>query len=262
MRAPTVVAVFVFSFCCFIFGGAVAAQGEETKEAKTDQEGLVGWWSFDEVEQTDKGLVVKDSSANKLDGIVEGEARQVDGKVGKGLEFAEGVKTSIQIKATDALDFSDAVTVTAWIKPAEKQLYEKGMAGIVERGGQIYRLCLVQCEAPYAATFQIRFPGNKFGIVTSGRKIKAGEWAFLAGSYDSETGTFVLYLNGEKVKEMKRDPVEAIPKNKANLIFGSRDMLAFFQGVMDEVKIYSRVLKDEEIKAEWEKATKDEKREQ
>ena len=257
-----VIAGLAFVFCGVLVLGVLAAEGDESADAEKAEECLVGWWSFENVEETAKGLLVKDSSPNKLDGLVQGEAKQVEGKVGKGLEFAEGAKTFVQVKGAEALDFSDAITVMAWIKPGEEQIYTKGMAGILDRGGQIYRLCLVQNKAPYAATFQIRFPGNKFGTVSSERKIEAGRWTFLAGSYESETGKFTLYLDGKKVKETKRTPAEALPKNKTNLIFGRRDNLAFFQGVMDEVKIYSRVLKVEEIKAAWEKAARDEKQEE
>jgi hypothetical protein len=63
-----------------------------------------------------KGDVVKDLSANKLDGKIVGSGyKWVDAKKGKGLEFVTG--TVIQIPDNALLDGMKALTIELCIKP-------------------------------------------------------------------------------------------------------------------------------------------------
>jgi len=234
-----------------LFAAVAFAQEESTEPGKTD-EGLVAWWSFDKLEETEKGVIVRDSSPNKLDGILSGEGKLINGKVGKGLECVSGVKTDILVKYNKAMDFTDAITMMVWLKPTDLQIY-KGMTGIVERGGQLFRLCLTEAKPPYSATFQIQFAEKKWGTVVSGKNIKAGEWVHLAATYSIETGEMALYVNGKQIRKSKRNPADPLRKNKGAIHIASRDRLAYFQGVMDELKIYSRALKAGEIKAVYKK---------
>jgi len=233
---------------------AVLTGGEapdKPKEDKAADKGLVGWWSFDKLEETESGVVVKDSSPNRLDGLISGEAKQVEGKVGKALDLS-GEKVFVQVKFAEALDFDSAVSLVAWVKPASEQPY-KGMAGIAERHGQVYRLCLKEKETPYSLVFQTLAEGYKFAGATSGRDIKADEWVFVAATHDCESGKFALYLNGKLAAESKREPPAPFIKNKAGFVMGTRDTLAFLRGALDEVRLYSRALTADEIGALYKK---------
>jgi hypothetical protein len=75
------------------------------------EEGLVGYWSFDEGE----GTIAHDYSGNSNDGTIYG-ATWVDGKVGKALSF-DGVDDYVRVNDSSNFDITDAITIEAWIKP-------------------------------------------------------------------------------------------------------------------------------------------------
>ena len=72
-------------------------------------ETLMAYWPLDNN--------VQDMSGNGNHGEIRGEPQQVNGIVGKALEF-DGVDDFIFVEDSDSLDITDALTLSAWVKPA------------------------------------------------------------------------------------------------------------------------------------------------
>jgi hypothetical protein len=76
----------------------------------------------------------------------------------------------------------------------------------------------------------------------------------LAFTYDATTGKQKVYFNGKLENEASRTPGN-IDTNAGPLrITGAKSY--FFNGIVDEVRIYNRALSEEEIKAEYEAGLK------
>ena len=73
---------------------------------------LVGYWSFDEADGVD------DLSGNGNDGIIQGNPKVIDGKLGEALEF-NGSTDYVEIPDAPTLSELEALSIAAWIKPTK-----------------------------------------------------------------------------------------------------------------------------------------------
>jgi hypothetical protein len=131
----------------------------------------------------------------------------------------------------------EALTLAAWIRLGDLQ--HKGAAGIVERP-QYYRLMVDQTEPPYSVSLGIQTPAGWLQV-RSPRTIRPGEWTHVAGTFDSEMGEVVFYLNGKEAARSTGRP-ECIPAVSGSIAVGVRDGGAFLTGAIDDIRIYSRAL--------------------
>ena len=81
-------------------------------EVHAQEEGLVGYWKFDE----GMGSVVEDASGNGHDGLLK-EARWVAGKVNQALSFEYG--GVVEIPDHQELRLQKDFTITAWINKTQ-----------------------------------------------------------------------------------------------------------------------------------------------
>jgi len=195
-------------------------------------EGLVGYWNFDE----GKGDVASDSSGNKNDAKLVRSPEWVDGKFGKALKL-DGGKTQ-KIEVPDSLSFAKittAVTMEAWINPANLSAWMSfGVKGDITYGMFVNPEAYVRMHYSGGTTLD-----------TPAGTIKANEWTHVVGTYDGQTVT--IYLNGIKQAEVKASA--AIPASVATFVIGgTQESRDWFSGMIDEVKLYSRGLTEDEVK--------------
>jgi len=206
-------------------------------------EGLVAWWSCDEV------------TTNMIPGRLHGEVlagvTATTGVVGNAFLF-DGNIGKIIVPYALILNLSDALTISAWIRCAPVQ-GERGNFGIVERT-QVYRLMLLEREAPYSITFSLRSDKNAFFGVTSKREVPAEKWTFVVATFDSASGKVAIYLDGKLSAQADiAAGTKVITQQGGGLQIGLRDDRAYFRGAIDEIKIYDRALAGQEIADEFER---------
>lgn len=99
---------------------------------------------------------------------------------------------------------------------------------------------------PSHKNYKISSGHNKeWYAVSSKEAIKMKEWLFAAVTYEFESYTLKLHLNGELVSENPDvPPVSRCP----NLYIGAHAKGNFFNGFIDDVRIYDRALNENEIK--------------
>ncbi|HGJ64508.1 TPA: LamG domain-containing protein [bacterium] len=196
------------------------------------EEGLIGYWKFDE----GKGDVAGDSSGNKNDGKIIRNPEWVDGKFGKALKFDGGQRNKVEIPHSDSFaEIKNAVTIEAWINPANFNVWTSfGVKGDITYGMFINPSAYVRMH--YSGGSTLDTPANS---------IKANEWTHVVGTYDGKAVR--IYLNGEMKAELATNV--AIPANTASFVIGgTQESRDWFTGMVDEVKLYSRGLTEEEIK--------------
>jgi hypothetical protein len=80
---------------------------------------------------------------------------------------------------------------------------------------------------------------------TPANSISANEWTHVVGTYDGTTVR--IYLNGEVKAEM--DASAAIAANASSYVIGgTQESRDWFDGMIDEVKLYNRGLTEDEVK--------------
>ena len=216
----------------------------------TPRTGLVGLWHFDEGAGTTAG----DSSGNNNNGTLIDNPDWVDGKIGKALEF-NGSTNYVEINDSDSLDGFDEITIEAWVKPilgqrgavVSRYLYDYNIP-INER---VYELTV---EPGGTIEFALSSDGSSATWLESNNTVQDNEWNHIAAVSDGNT--MRIYINGEQDPNTKAAPA-SLHSSSYNLQIGTweyspnqRD--TYFNGVIDEVKIYNRALSAEEIKADYE----------
>jgi hypothetical protein len=230
--------IFVAWICISFILFSLVLTGQSV--AKIDLETVVAMWLFDE----GKGDVAKDSSGNGLDGEFVKAPKWVDGKFGKALEF-NGADN--YVKVPEFTSPSKAITVTAWAKSPTPTWNNYGW--IVERRPS-FILHPNQGEKTVAWCV-----GNGGWNVPHGWKAGATgpdditKWHMYTGTYDSSTGEWKLYIDGEPKNTLSCNKVE-ITATPGPLHIGLDSCcgMRFGSGTVDEVAIFNVALSEDDIK--------------
>ena len=222
MRTSTLVCLTVFAA-----GLSILSQSEAAEE------GLVGYWSFNEGE----GNLANDSSGMNNHGELFGNVDWVEGKFGSGLKFSED-RSCVKIEHSESDNLTEQVSIALWAMPEESQ----------PAWGKF--VCKQKTDDyPYALQYD---DSNRIkGAVqtsngTVGIKMDTfDEWTHLALVYDGTS--LILYKNGE---EVVRKPANGkLQQNNLSVTIGSRwESSQSYRGVIDEVRLYNVALSQEEIK--------------
>jgi len=204
---------------------------------------LVIYYSFDEV-----GDIVADQSGKGHDGIVIGDVTaEANGMYNGAANFANGGYLDLDGPSIPAEDIpTSAITLAAWIKCANT-----GGDHEIFSARASDESWLIHPEPKSSG--DIRWLLRSYGGTTI-FQIRAGtmtwdEWLHFAGTYDKESGKAALYINGELIEEL-------VVENPADVAgdwgLGARVGLTIddgrpFTGLMDEFRMYTRALSQDEI---------------
>lgn len=221
----------------------------EIKDSKINQpvdpEGLIAYWSFDE--QT--GDILHDFSNNNNHGVINGPTWKDNG-ISNGALLFNGINDFISLN-----DFTSSLnqgTVTAWIK-CENQEGEKGV---------VFGKGVKHSNKPYIALGvdggRIFFDRDIMGMTTlyqaysADEQINDGDWHFLVWMSTGNENKF--FIDGNEVTmNWKKGSSEGIWFNDQNTetssfgVVDRKDNWCYFNGSIDEIRIYNRALSINEI---------------
>ena len=218
--------------------------------------GLIGYWSFDE----GSGSLAADSAPTEHnnDGTLFGDPAWLEGKVGSALYFDPAAEQNVQaLNNAESLSIrSGPLTLSAWIKPAvvdgEFAIVAKDKVNSSSRGN--YFLGINNGHLQFG--FQPLPTGMDVWIDTADPLIEPHQWVHTAVTFTYGTDENpVIYVNGSAVPLGEWQG----SGDQANLPFTHTDPLyiaksdangIYFGGIIDEVKIFDRILTPEEISAE------------
>lgn len=225
----------MYSKSIFLTSFVLVATLVGTSLAQDVDPSLVGWWTFDE----GTGSVAGDSSGNGNDGTLNGPVEwTADGKIGGAMKFT-GPYNYVSVPSSPELNPTSAITIAAWINPSwtgNNRILQKG------RSDNQYRLIK---EWGDNTKFHLSGVGELFPQEVLP---PLGEWTHLAATYDGSS--MKLYFDGIVVAEMAASG--DIATSDEPLIIGNKHETApggdEFNGMLDDVRIYSRALSASEIK--------------
>jgi hypothetical protein len=222
MTSKKVSLICIFSFLIFSINITVAVSQEYVTS------GLVAFWTLDSANID--GDTVKDVSGNGNDAKIMGDLNSVKGQVDECLEFDGGAGNYVELP--DMGEFNQ-VSVECWA--LETQF--SGIQGIVSTWQWV------------AGKVHFKFESNEIQVDKNGAgKIRsaaqAGTWYHIIYTTDTPTA-LKLYVNGELAAE---GPGGAEPENWHERRIGSEHDGRFLNGMIDEVRIYNRVLSADEVK--------------
>jgi hypothetical protein len=235
----------------FIAAAATGLLNRQCIAADADglTKGLVLHLSFDVIKDIAGQKLFMDESGNENNGILLA-GKIVEGKIGNAFQCSAINKADgIRIKDNDSLDL-DAVTIAAWIKTDQidgqwNRILDKGWT-------ESYNLCIggdYKGESWFRNHGHLECAGNP---ITSKTPVVDGQWHFLVGTYDGQTSK--IYIDGKLDVEKKWEKATPMKHNDVDITIGCLAVPepnpydhAFFDGLIDEVRLYNRVLSDEEV---------------
>ncbi len=199
-----------------------------TTQKSPNNLGLVGYWPMDE----GSGTVASDHSGNGNTGTLVSGPTWVTGKLGQALSF-NGTNQKVQT-LTEASPANTNRTICAWVNTSST-----AREGVVTSRPS---------STGWALTINRITPGNltyindsSFIEVAGG--ITTNKWFHICASYVSSTRAVTLYTNGVS---LGGGIIGAIDTATSYTLIGY-DGFGYFAGVIDDARVYNRVLSATEI---------------
>jgi hypothetical protein len=225
--------------------------------AKVDLKSAAGIWVFSE----NKGEVAKDLTANANDGTLKGSPKWIDGKLGKGLEF-DGKGAYVEVAQSDSMSVTDKISILAWVYP-----YTYGQGGkkaIDAADGKSANIMSKMAGAAYTGSFWWEYRNNgqvnayfaappvDTYLTPTLPALVVDKWSHIAATYDSSTGTAIVYLDGVSIQTSTNAAFGPL-RAGIELIIGSGkgagDYGKPFNGKIDEVAIFKAALAKADIES-------------
>ena len=234
-----------FAWCCL---GVLSATVDLAN-------GLVGHWSFDEV----NGTTVKDSSGNNRHGTLvnmDSATDYVDGKVNKAIDL-DGSNDYVSIPHSSALDIRRTISVSMWMKV--DSFTAQWMAVFYKGAGHPGRTySLWQESTRYLHNTSEDSSGQE--VANTGSIISTGNWYHIVSLIDRNGGSNKLYVNNTLSANESIRQTDTVSSSN-DLRFGwsseSSSGHSLFDGKFDEVRLYNRILNTDEISHLYSTATTD-----
>ena len=239
---------------------------DDTFTKDFDENGLVGLWHIDE----GSGITIIDSSGNGNNGEIKGGTswEGYDGGQWKNREdvtfsngdclYFDGNDDFISVNDNSNLDIINSITISAWIY----SLDNNGEHTIVAKGKQYDRYgnyVLYVRGGKFGFRYRDSSDNNNNVYYSDDTSIESNKWYHVCVTYTfNKAFSMKIYVNGilqigywfANGGEKPLTTSDPLNIGRANDYNGPRD---YFDGLIDEVRIYNRALNVKEIYAQYER---------
>ncbi|MEF8874181.1 MAG: LamG-like jellyroll fold domain-containing protein [Candidatus Thermoplasmatota archaeon] len=210
------------------------------------RQGLVGFWKMDDSSVSeDGGTVISHSAFDNVGTTYNGVDTDSTGVFSTNGFGFDGVDDHIAVPDDKSLDISGPTSMQAWIKPnvAHETGSNLGVMAKAESGvGWAWQLRFGNDNANDTLGFKFNTDvGDRW--VNVGHNLTPDEWYHVAGVFNGAHAK--LYLNGE-LKDVTT--FGSIITSDAELVIGADGWDNYFNGSIDEVRIYNKSLSEAEVK--------------
>lgn len=203
-----------------------------------------------------KGLVAyypfngnaNDESGNNNHGKINGASFVSDkfGNPGKALNF-DGFDNSVEIPSSPSINITGSLSISCWICPHTSGIWESWVAKTNANGSKSqWRFGFGD---PASGSFGLTIWNLGWGDYwLNKKKILLNSWSHVLLIADQNKHTVTYYLNGEFAGTV--ESIKNFSGSDGSLFIGhQKDDFLYFDGLIDEVRIYNRVLKRSEVRA-------------
>jgi len=214
---------------------------------------LVGLWRFDE----ESGTTAHDSSGNGRDGTLIGDPKWTAGKIGGALEF-DGQNDVVDLGAFDVT--GSGITLAGWVKPITFAINDGRVISKANEWGENdhwWMLSTISSGGEIRLRFRLKTEGqNTTTLIAGSGPLVTDEWQHAAATWDGST--MRLYLNGEDVGSVAKGGAALATDPAVSAAIGSQPpdafaaatpdhVVKFFDGLIDDVRLYDAALNQEEL---------------
>lgn len=226
----------------FLSGPGAPSSSEEAADFDPSRLPL-GWWKLDETDGTTAG----DGGWVGHPLALESEAKWAPGRLGGALVF-DGRRDFVSAGSEPAFNVSESLTLSAWVNVAAAPIrphpavlgkagsYALGLSGNTTR--PVFRVRLDDEERK-----------DSYLLCSAKAPLELGSWHHIAATYGAAERRARLYVDGlEACAVRTRGEGPPIAQNDAPLELGRwAESSSYFQGRLDDARIYGRVLSSSEI---------------
>jgi len=204
---------------------------------------MVAWWKFDKTDNR----ILTDSSGNGNNGTLSGDVVLCAGRIGSALSF-DGEGDYVDCGDNPSFDITDKITIACWIRVSE---FTSFCQATIVKGESSWRLQRFW-TTPFMefACTGIEVETNELGHVIGNTNMEDGQWHHVTGVYNGRT--ICLYIDG--ILDNFEFASGKISVNDQPVRIGSHSYsqdpggMRYWNGDIDDVRIYSYDLCAEEIK--------------
>ena len=200
--------------------------------------GLVGYWKLDD----GNGTTASDSSGNSNTGVLLSGPTWTVGNVSGALSF-DGINDNVNITDSPSLRLSSSFTLAGWINAA-------GLSGG-------YKTILNKESGPGDCKYYLQTVGTEVSAgfndgtgckehLSSGANLQINKWYHIAAVFDDTANTFKIYVNGVQKLSESETRVET-SSNGIPLVIGKTFWGEYWNGKLDEVRVYNKALSASEV---------------
>ncbi len=191
------------------------------------------------------GAAVVDSSGSGNDAAIRGAVARTQGIAGRAVSL-NGTDSYVQLPA-GMVSRAEQLTVSSWVKANTLSDYMR----VFDFGSGTNEYMFLTPKAGNRMLFAITVQGNGPGQeqTISGPALPTGVWKHVAVTLQGSTG--ILYVDGQEVgrnTNMTLTP-QRLGQTKNNYIGKSQYPDPYFNGLVDDFRVYSRALNATEIQA-------------
>lgn len=200
---------------------------------------LVAHWKLDEA----SGDTATDATGNNWHGKLAGAPLWTTGKIGGALQFDSN--DYVEIIDSNCLAVTNQITVSAWIKVGA---FDKNWQAIVTKGDRSWRLQRRRgTNSLEFACSGLIVPDSMWGSLYGTVDVNDGQWHHAAGVYDGQK--IYLYVDGKL--DVSKEASGKIRIDDKPVFIGENSQVPgrSWNGLIDDVRIYSYGMSDEEIAA-------------
>ncbi len=202
--------------------------------------GLVLAYNFDEPSGP---TVVNRVTPGTMDGTISGATRAAGGRYGAALLF-DGVNDRVDAPDHAALDLTAGMTLSAWVNPSALGADWRTVMLKETTGGLVYALYASDDPAqPLRPAGYVRVGGTDQAVLGPSA-LPLDAWTHLAVTYGG--GSLRLFVNGTQVATRTLSGTLAVSGGQLR-IGGNAVWGEYFQGMIDDVRVYARPLSAGEI---------------
>ncbi len=206
--------------------------------------GLIAHWKLDEI----NGLSAVDSSGGN-EGILEnGPTWEESGRIDGALHF-DGVNDQVIVPHDEQISITEAITISAWIYNDSSSIANSYRIISKETNGASDNFFL----SLQSKWLWMGIGGQYF---TPGIDMVPNQWYHVAGTFDEVAGQVRMYIDGVEV--LSQITGATLTANSDDIFIGSNwQGYKYWQGLLDDIRLYNLALSAEEIEALYTSAPAD-----
>src|SRR3989344_947475 len=205
---------------------------------------LQGYWTFDGADMYESGTVAADKSGNGNNGTLTNGPQTTLGKIGQALSF-DGSDDHVLANQSSITDFP--FTLSVWAKSptasAKHALSYASSASLVI----FYGIGFIGSDGLNKAYLYSRASAPEEDTVIGTTGFATGQWIHLVGVFNSATDKRI-YANGVLEGTLSTSISFAQPNRVGVGVMARSTLFGYWNGSIDEARIYNRALSAPEIK--------------